>query len=569
MAFVRESVIINGKPLTFETGRLAKQAHGAVLITYGESVVLVTAVVGRRAPGPRLLPAHLRVRREDVRRRQDPGRLLQARGAAARRGDPHLPHHGPPAAPALPRGVQERHAGHRDRPLGRQGQPDRRRSRSPARARRCTSPTSRGRARSPASASRASNGEFVAFPTFEQQAAADIDLMVACSKDAIVMVEGGAAEATENDVIDALMFAAQDGAAHHRAHRAHARRRRQAEKRVFEPKKLPADDRDARRRDRRRGHPRERRSSRTRRRATTATRPSRTKLGRRRCTAELGAEKFAEHEKLIKAEFEERKYDVVRELRPRARSKRIDGRDMTTIRPIATRGRPPPARRTARRSSSAARPRPSSRRRSARRATSRRSTRSPASAGSASCSTTTSRRSRRARPSRCAARAAARSATAPSPSARSSRMMPEQEKFPYTIRIVSETLESNGSSSMAAVCGGTLSLMDAGVPIKAPVAGIAMGLISDGPANARILSDILGDEDHLGDMDFKVCGTARGITAIQMDIKIAGLVARDHDAGARAGARGAPLHPRQDARDAAAPRAGPLASTRRASPRSR
>jgi polyribonucleotide nucleotidyltransferase len=103
-----------------------------------------------------------------------------------------------------------------------------------------------------------------------------------------------------------------------------------------------------------------------------------------------------------------------------------------------------------------------------------------------------------------------------------SRMIPDQEKFPYTIRVVSETLESNGSSSMAAVCGGTLALMDAGVPIKEPVAGIAMGLISDGTRFA-ILSDILGDEDHLGDMDFKVCGTKRGVTAIQMDIKIAGL----------------------------------------------
>src|SRR6185436_15818464 len=102
------------------------------------------------------------------------------------------------------------------------------------------------------------------------------------------------------------------------------------------------------------------------------------------------------------------------------------------------------------------------------------------------------------------------------------RMIPPADQFPYTIRIVSETLESNGSSSMAAVCGGCLSLMDAGVPIKSPVAGIAMGLITDGSRNA-ILSDILGDEDHLGDMDFKVCGTAKGITAIQMDIKIAGL----------------------------------------------
>jgi polyribonucleotide nucleotidyltransferase len=101
-------------------------------------------------------------------------------------------------------------------------------------------------------------------------------------------------------------------------------------------------------------------------------------------------------------------------------------------------------------------------------------------------------------------------------------VMPSEDKFPYTVRIVSDIMESNGSSSMASVCGGCLSLMDAGVPIKAPVAGIAMGLIKEGEKIA-ILSDILGDEDHLGDMDFKVCGTAEGITSIQMDIKIGGV----------------------------------------------
>jgi polyribonucleotide nucleotidyltransferase len=101
-------------------------------------------------------------------------------------------------------------------------------------------------------------------------------------------------------------------------------------------------------------------------------------------------------------------------------------------------------------------------------------------------------------------------------------ILPTKESFPYTIRIVSEVLESNGSSSMASVCGGSLALMDAGVPIKAPVAGIAMGLIKDGDQVA-VLSDILGSEDHLGDMDFKVTGTEEGITALQMDIKIKGL----------------------------------------------
>src|SRR2546426_4871369 len=101
-------------------------------------------------------------------------------------------------------------------------------------------------------------------------------------------------------------------------------------------------------------------------------------------------------------------------------------------------------------------------------------------------------------------------------------VLPPEESFPYTIRIVSEILESNGSTSMATVCGGSLSLMDAGVPVSAPVAGIAMGLIKEGN-EVRVLSDILGDEDHLGDMDFKVAGTPEGITSLQMDIKISGV----------------------------------------------
>ncbi len=101
-------------------------------------------------------------------------------------------------------------------------------------------------------------------------------------------------------------------------------------------------------------------------------------------------------------------------------------------------------------------------------------------------------------------------------------VLPTDEEFPYTIRVVSEITESNGSSSMASVCGSSLALMDAGVPLKAPVAGIAMGLVKEGEEFA-VLTDILGDEDHLGDMDFKVAGTANGVTALQMDIKIAGI----------------------------------------------
>ena len=119
-------------------------------------------------------------------------------------------------------------------------------------------------------------------------------------------------------------------------------------------------------------------------------------------------------------------------------------------------------------------------------------------------------------------------------------VMPDMETFPYVVRVVSEITESNGSSSMASVCGTSMSLMDAGVPIKAPVAGIAMGLIKEGERYA-VLSDIMGDEDHLGDMDFKVAGTQSGITALQMDIKIDGITREIMDK-ALAQARDGRLH---------------------------
>ena len=119
-------------------------------------------------------------------------------------------------------------------------------------------------------------------------------------------------------------------------------------------------------------------------------------------------------------------------------------------------------------------------------------------------------------------------------------VMPDMDDFPYVIRVVSEITESNGSSSMASVCGTSMSLMDAGVPIQAPVAGIAMGLIKEGD-NFVVLSDIMGDEDHLGDMDFKVAGTAEGITALQMDIKIDGIT-REIMATALEQARAGRLH---------------------------
>ena len=126
-------------------------------------------------------------------------------------------------------------------------------------------------------------------------------------------------------------------------------------------------------------------------------------------------------------------------------------------------------------------------------------------------------------------------------------VMPDEEKFPYVVRIVTEILSSNGSTSMASVCGSCLALMDAGVPLVAPVAGIAMGLITDeGAEHAAILSDIQGMEDALGDMDFKVAGSATGITALQMDCKIKGLSWDLMERALEQARVGSSPHPRQD-----------------------
>ena len=147
-------------------------------------------------------------------------------------------------------------------------------------------------------------------------------------------------------------------------------------------------------------------------------------------------------------------------------------------------------------------------------------------------------------------------------------LLPQYEDFPYTLRVVSEILESNGSSSMATVCGGSLALMDAGVPMKAPCAGVAMGLIKEGDKVA-ILTDILGSEDHLGDMDFKVAGTEQGITSIQMDIKIEGLDLKIMEQALEKARKGR-LHILDgDGQGAAAAAHRAVASTRRASSRCR
>jgi polyribonucleotide nucleotidyltransferase len=516
MSFVRESVMVGGRPLTFETGRLAKQAHGSVLITFGESVVLVTAVSSEERPGLDFFPLTCEYVEKTFAAGKIPGGFFKREGRL--RDDEILTCRimDRPLRPLFPEGFR------RDTQII-----------ATVLSADKINPTDVLALTGASAALHISEipwngpvvgirvarieGEFIAYPTFEQQEKSDIDLVVAASKDAVVMVEGGAAEASENDIVEALMFA-----------------QRQAQpiielieklrsavgkpKREFIAKALAEDvkkrvaalvdadlakaTRVTDKKARYDGY------------STLKKKLAETLQG------ELGPEKWLEVAGLVKEEFEERKAHIVREL-VLAEGKRIDGRDTKTVRPIMCEvGLLPRVHGSAlfqrgeTQSIVATTLGTSSDEQKIDALTGERWKRFLLHYNFPSFSTGETKPMRGPGRREIGHGALAERAL--------SRMIPESDKFPYTIRVVSETLESNGSSSMAAVCGGCLSLMDAGVPIKSPVAGIAMGLISDG-SRVAVLSDILGDEDHLGDMDFKVCGTERGITAIQMDIKIAGL----------------------------------------------
>ncbi len=515
--FVRESVTINGKPLTLETGRIAKLAHGAVLVTYGESVVLVTAVSSNdERPGIDFFPLTCDYVEKSFAAGKIPGGFFKREGR--QRDEEILTSRliDRPCRPLFPEGYKKD-----TQVIATVLSVDK------------VNPTDVLALTGAGAALHISDipwsgpvvgvrvarisGELIAYPTFEQIAQSDLDIIVAATKDSIVMVEGGASEVSEGDLIDALMFgqqAAQPILNLIERIRAAVGR----PKRVFEAKSISQElrdkvkglvDADLSKASRIVGKTER----------YEAYGVAKKKMAEQ-LKASIGEEAWTSNEKLLKAEFEERKYVLVREM-VLGEKKRIDGRVSTTIRPIECEvGLLPRVHGSAmfQRGETQAI------------VTTTLGTSSdeqkidaligeswknfmlhynfpPYSTGETKPLRGPGRRE--VGHGNLAERAL-------------KRMMPDPDKFPYTVRVVSETTESNGSSSMAAVCGGCLSLMDAGAPIKAPVAGIAMGLIKEGDRVA-ILSDILGDEDHLGDMDFKVCGTARGVTAIQMDIKVEGL----------------------------------------------
>jgi len=509
---IRESVQVGDKTITIETGRIAKQAAGAVLVSSGDTMVLVTVCGNKEAkPGQAFFPLTVDYVEKTYAAGKIPGGFFKREGKL--RDNEVLTSRliDRPCRPLFPDGymaetqviatVMSADAVNPSDVLAMVG----------ASTAIHISPIPWA---GPIAGVRVTriDGKLVANPTFEEIEQGDCDLLIAASKDAIVMVEGEAKEMSEADMVGAIQFGHQSvqgvleliGKIREavgkekwsfeppaRDEKIDVRVKEVALPRVIEACNIPDK------------HPRYDRFSEI----------------KKEVVAEL-ADEFPELESEIKAAYEDLRYDTMR-AQVLDEKRRVDGRNYETVRPISievgflprvhgsslfTRGETQGI------------------------VTTTLGTRQdeqkidglteeywkpfilhynfpPYSVGETKFLRGPGRRE--VGHGNLAERAL-------------TKVLPSHEDFPYTLRIVSEITESNGSSSMATVCGGSLAMMDAGVPIQAPVAGVAMGLIMEGEKYA-VLTDILGDEDHLGDMDFKVCGTDKGITAIQMDIKIAGL----------------------------------------------
>src|SRR5438309_1892345 len=502
-----------GRPLKLESGRLAKQAAGACLLQFGETVVLATVTVSDNISTLPFFPLTVEYREKAYAAGKIPGGFLKREGRpsdkevlAARVIDRSI-------RPLFPEGFknevqvfvyvlsadQENDAD----VLG-------------LTAASAALTMSVVPWKGPIAAVRVGRveGAWILNPTFQQLEFSDVDLTVSGSRDSIVMVEGGALELTEGEIVKALevaqrgirelLDAADELVADTRQPKMEwtkvappaplvARVREVAGARVTEALNLPEKAERAQ--------------------ALAALKAT--------VREQLGAE-FPDNAKDIGAVVEEIEYTTMRE-QVLMRGERVDGRDLDTVRPIScevgmlprTHGSALFTRGQTQALVSVTLGTVSDEQRIDSIDVAQETSKSfmlhynfpPFSTGEVKPIRGTSRRE-------VGHGALAERAL--------QALLPPYDQFPYTLRIVSEILESNGSSSMATVCGGSLAMMDAGIPIRSSVAGVAMGLIKEGKKYA-ILTDILGTEDHLGDMDFKVAGTEGGITSIQMDIKIEGL----------------------------------------------
>jgi polyribonucleotide nucleotidyltransferase len=503
---------LGGRPFSIETGRVARQADGSVLVRYGETVVLVTAVASdKKREGIDFVPLTVNYLEMTYAAGRIPGGFFKREGRPTDRETLISRFIDRPLRPLFPKGFQNEvqiiatvlSADSDNDPsiLGMIG----------ASSALSLSDIPFAGPIAGAKVGRI-DGEFILNPTHEELEMSDIDLFVAGSEDAIIMVEGSAKEVKEKEILEAILFGHQSvqpvidlqkklkslAGVSLRSFDVQPR-----EETIYERVRSIAQEplKEA-------FHIGEK----TRRR-------ERLEEILQLTLQQVGAEDEVS-QRMVKAALEEINRKIVRRV-ILDEKKRIDGRDLAEIRPIScevgilprthgsalfTRGETQVLA-VVTFGTSEDEQKINSLLGESYKSFMLHYNFPPFSTGEVSPLRSPSRRE-------IGHGALAERAILP--------VLPSNEKFPYTIRIVSEVLESNGSSSMATVCGSTLSLMDAGVPIKAPVAGIAMGLIHEN-GEAAVLSDILGDEDHFGDMDFKVAGTAEGVTAIQMDVKIRGI----------------------------------------------
>ncbi|HET8648698.1 MAG TPA: polyribonucleotide nucleotidyltransferase [Gemmatimonadales bacterium] len=517
-----------GRPLVLETGRLAKQAAGSVMVRYGDTMLIVAVTVSPNVSSLPFFPLTVEYREKSYAAGKIPGGFRKREGRpsdkeilASRLIDRSI-------RPLFPEGFknevqvfvtvvsadQENDAD----VLGILGA---------ATALSLSTVPWEG----PLAAVRVGRveGNWILNPTFQQLEFSSLDLVVSGSQDSIVMVEGGALELSEAEMLEALQVA-QSG----------IRELLRTEQQLFDQLTItklewtrPETDADLTAKVRKMAE-----------KDIASAINAKDKAGRAAGVREVRervmqalSEEYPDSGKQIAAELEDIEYRVMRN-QVLTKHERVDGRDLDTVRPITvetdilprvhgsalfTRGETQAL-------VSVTLGTQEDEQRIDSIDVAGETTKSfmlhynfpPFATGEVKMVRGTSRRE-------IGHGALAERALQP--------LLPRYEDFPYTLRVVSEILESNGSSSMATVCGGSLALMNAGVPMRAPCAGVAMGLIKEGDKVA-ILTDILGSEDHLGDMDFKVAGTEHGITSIQMDIKIAGLdieLLREALARARAG----------------------------------
>ncbi len=512
MAYQKVEVEFNGQPLTIETGKVARQADGAVVVTYGETKILCTAVSAKKMrEGQDFFPLTVNYAEKFYASGKIPGSFFRRERGASERETLISRLIDRPMRPLFPKGYM----------FDTQIMP------TVISADLINDPDTYAMVAASASVVISDipfdgpvagirvgrvNGELIANPTLQQMKESDVEIVIAGSKDAVMMVEGEAEFLTEDEMLDAIFFG-------HEALQPLLQAQEELTKLVANAKReFSVPEKDA---------ALVARVTEVAETEVVAAVKIRAKQDRyaalaenRQRVQELLATEFEGREEEISGALGSLEKMVVRRMVTRDRV-RIDGRDMETIRPITcevgvlprahgsalfTRGETQ-ALVTTTLGTSVDEQRMDNIQGMEMKKFMLHYNFPPFCVGETSMRLFPGRRE--IGHGMLAERSAA-------------QVLPKHEDFPYTIRIVSDVLESNGSSSMASVCGASLSLMDAGVPISEPIAGIAMGLIKEGD-DIAILSDILGDEDHLGDMDFKVTGTAEGVTALQMDIKISGV----------------------------------------------